>query len=217
MLIKRKIIEWWKCCRLFSWIEKRINRHFIKKLQNKDFTILCSNCIGGYIYHRLEQQFQTPTINTYIKPSEFIHFCLHLDYYLAQKLQFIDTPNDFPVAQLAGTGDIPTITILFIHEESMEDANQNWERRKVRVNKENLYVVYHLIDGLTAEDAKKLADFPCNNIVLLTAKPLPDIPWSYYIKPNMRYQYPYTYLGKNIFGMCHFEREFDYVSFLNKK
>ena len=74
-----------------------------------------------------------------------------------------------------------------------------------------------LYKGLTAEEAKMLAGFPCNNIVLLAAKPLPDIPWSYYIKPNMRYQYPYTYLGKNIFGVCHFEREFDYVSFLNKK
>ena len=217
MSIKRRIIEWWKRCSLFLFIQKRINRHFAKKLRNENFTVLCSNCIGGYIYHRLGQQFNTPTINTYIKPCDFIHFCLHLDYYLAQNLQFIDTSYDYPVAQLIGTREIPTITVCFIHEESVEDAKQNWERRKTRVNKENLYVIYHLIDGLTAEEAKMLAGFPCNNIVLLAAKPLPDIPWSYYIKPNMRYQYPYTYLGKNIFGVCHFEREFDYVSFLNKR
>lgn len=217
MSLKRRIIEWWKRCPLYLFVQKRINHHFMKKLQNENFTILCSNCIGGYIYHRLEQQFNTPTINTYIKPSEFIYFCLNLDYYLTQKLHFIETPNDYPIAQLIGNGDIPTITVSFIHEESIENANKNWERRKTRVNKDNLYVIYHLIDGLTVEEAKKLTGFPCNNIVLLTAKPIPEIPWSYYIKPKMQYQYPYTYLGKNIFGICHFERKFDYVSFLNKK
>ena len=36
------------------------------KLKNKDFSIICSNCIGGIIYNRLGQKFLSPTINLWM-------------------------------------------------------------------------------------------------------------------------------------------------------
>lgn len=217
MSLKRRIIESWKNCGLFLWIQKRINAFFMKKLENKDFTILCPNCIGGCIYHRVEQQFKSPTVNCHMSAQDFIQFCLHLDYYLAQELQFVEGLRDHPVAQLVGCGSIPTITIFFNHSEHKACAQEDWNRRKARIHKENLYIIYYMTDGLTVEEAKKLENYPCNNKVLFTSRPLPEVPWSYYIKPNFHSQYPYSYLGKNVLGIRDYERKFDFISFLNKK
>ena len=45
------------------------------KLINNDVTILCSDCIGGVIYNDFNMRFNSPTINLYIKPSDFVKFC----------------------------------------------------------------------------------------------------------------------------------------------
>lgn len=217
MSLKRTLINYWKNCTVFHFIQKNVNACFIRKLRNSDFTILCPNCIGGCIYHRLEQQFLSPTINCYIPAPDFVQLCLHLDYYLEQELQFIESGTDYPIAHLGGTGPFPEITIRFNHHKHEEDARSDWNRRKKRINKDNLYIILYMTDGLTIEEVKKLDDYPCNNKVLLTHKPIPEIPWSYHIEPNFRSQYPYAFLGKNVFGVRDYERKFDFVGFLNRK
>lgn len=47
------------------------NKFDRKKIKNKDYTILCNTCIGGVIYHDLNHEFLTPTINLYITASSF--------------------------------------------------------------------------------------------------------------------------------------------------
>lgn len=53
-----------------------------KKLKNKTFSLFLSNCNGGIIYHDLGLQFKSPTINLWISPKDFIHFCENLREYL---------------------------------------------------------------------------------------------------------------------------------------
>lgn len=217
MSLKRKIINYWKNCSIFLCIQKIINSHFIKKLHNQDFTILCPNCIGGCIYHRLEQQFRSPTVNCFMKTPDFVPFCLYLDYYLEQELHFVESSTNYPVAQLEGNGEIPTITIHFNHNDCEEGARNDWNRRKARINKENLYIILYMTDGVTIEEVKKLDPYPCNNKVVFSSKPVPEISWSFYIEPNFRSQYPYAYLGKDAFGIRDYEKKFDFVGFLNRK
>lgn len=52
-----------------------IVKKYKKNIQNKNFTIISSNCIGGLIYHDLGMQFKSPTINMYIKANDFIKLC----------------------------------------------------------------------------------------------------------------------------------------------
>lgn len=73
------------------------------------------------------------------------------------------------------------------------------------------------LDGVTEEQLHLLDDYPCNNKVVLTSKELPDIYWSKFIKRPNTGQYPDSYLGRNIFGLRHFEKKWDYVEFLNQK
>lgn len=147
---------------------------------------------------------------------DFVSFCMHLDYYLQQKLHFINTKINYPVAELRGDRTIPTITLNFNHASDSKEAEELWERRKVRINRKNLYVILYKLDGLTVEQAKQLEHFPCKNKILLTAEKLPEISWAYYIKPNERQQYASAYLGRDVFGKRWFEKKWDFVDFLNK-
>lgn len=209
----------WLKSRLFRWIDGIISTHFRKKLTNHDFSILCSNCVGGIFYHRLGERFLSPTINLWLKQPDFVRFCLHLDHYLEQKLVFIDTEYEYPVGQLAGIDNteksVPPITIYFNHAKSAEEAEEKWETRKGRIRRDNLFIMLYNLDGVSIDELRQLESITCRGKVVFTAKPIPAISWSCYIKPNLRKQYPYSYLGKNFFGMRHIEQEFDFVKFFN--
>lgn len=213
--MKQRIIDWWKNSLLFSIIDRTISNYYRKRLTNKEFTILCPNCIGGIIYHRFGCRFLSPTINMWMTAPHFVQFLLHLDIYISLPLNFVDT-NPCPIAEL-GDGEVTTIRLNFNHAKTIDEAREAWEKRKTRIRKDNLYIIMYKLDGITEEEIHMLDDYPCKNKVIFTSTPIPDVSWSYYIKPNMRARYPYNYLEKDAFGLRRFEKKFDVVSFLNKR
>lgn len=217
MLSYAKIKEIWKKSLLFKLVDNIISFYYCHRLKNDSFTILCPNCVGGTVYHRFRKQFLSPTINMWMSQVDFVNFVLNLDYYLAEELTFIDSENNYPVAIIGGGGNIPLITLNFNHSKNKEEAMNDWNRRKKRINKDNLYLIMYNLDGITTEQINLLNDYPCNNKVIFTAVSLPEISWSYYIKPNLKHQFPYNYLGKNIIGMTLLERKFNLANFLNHK
>lgn len=124
----------------------------------------------------------------------------------------------YPLGKLHGDGkNIPDIEIHFNHDPDPKEACRKWNDRKQRIDWANLYLICYNLDDITMDQLKQLEQFPCNNRVVLTKEPLPEISWSYYIEPKMKYKFPFAYLGKDVFGVRHFEKEWDYISFLNKK
>ena len=111
------------------------NKFDRKKIKNKDYTILCNTCIGGVIYHDLNHEFLTPTINLYITPAHFVKFLENLDYYLELQIEPLETKLKYPVGKL---GDI---IIYFKHYNSIEQAIKKWNERKKRINKDNLFIM----------------------------------------------------------------------------
>ncbi len=216
--IQRTVVQAWKNSWLFKKIDSLVSDHFRRKLINDDFSIICSNCIGGTIYHRLGKRFLSPTINLFIPERQFPDFCMNLKYYLAQEPEIVESELPYPLGKLRGDGkEIPEIEIHFNHDSDPIEACRKWNDRKKRINWDNLYLICYNLDGITVDQLKHMEEFPCNNRVVLTKEPLPSISWSYYIKPKMRYRFPLAYLGKDIFGVRHFEKKWDYVSFLNQK
>lgn len=212
----RTLLDAWKTSGVYRFADRKISAHFRRKLRNRDFTILCSTCIGGVIYHRLGQQFLSPTINLFMSQQDLVQLCLRLDDYLAQDLRFLsDRPENHPVGCLGG-GDLPEITIFFNHAGTAEEARRDWDRRKVRVNKDNLFIIIYYLDGITEEELRQLEKVPCRNRIVLTGTPLPGISWSHYIRQIPSHQYPHSYLEKDLFGVRYFEKKWDFVSFLNQ-
>ncbi len=180
-----------------------------KRLKNQDFTLLCSACLGGFIYHRLGKQFTSPTINLWLTQGDFIKFVCNLKYYVSLKLEFIETEEVTPVARL---GDL---TVHFPHSNSKEQAESEWERRKKRINYDNLYIILFDRDNYTLEELREVEKAECKNLALLTSKKL-DLDYAYYIKPKKGLDQQ-GYIDMNIFQIRRYERHWDYIGWLNSE
>lgn len=113
------------------------NKYERKELKRESFTIISNNCIGGVICHDLGVQFQSPTVNLYIRPHEFVRLCEDIDYYM--KLSLIELPYNeligYPVAML---GDI---TLYCKHYTSFDEVEKKWNERKKRIDWNHVYLM----------------------------------------------------------------------------
>lgn len=192
---------------LITWIRRKKNR---KKLKNDSFTILCSNCTGGIIYHELNKRFLSPTINLRISSKDFVKFLLNIDDYINKDLDFFKSEENCPCAHL---GDI---VIYFTHYDNQQDAEEKWRERIKRINWKNVYVILNDRDGVTHDDIKELLKFKCKNMVVFTSHMYYDCPNAFYM-PQFKGQecVGYTLNHLPITGEWFFERFFDYVGWLN--
>lgn len=188
-----------------NW-EKKVRR----RLKNRNFSIICSNCIGGIIYHRLGLRFLSPTINLWMYQYDFLKFASNIKEYLSHDLEFINTKYEFPVAKLND------ITIHFNHYKTKDEAKSCWEKRKERINYDNLFLIMYDKDGLTKEDIRKVGMIKCKGKIIISNNLYPEFNYVIRIPADMddintRYRFDInTWTGKR-----RFEESFDYVNWLN--
>lgn len=180
-----------------------------KRLKNSTFSLLTGNCIGGYIYHQLGLPFTSPTINMMIENQDFKKFVLNLDYYLSvEPIPFTDLR--FPEVPNAKIGDI---ILHFTHYNTTEEGIKAWNKRKSRLDLDNLYVIFSDID-LTEEDIKDLQNTKCRKIVIMTSKKF-DYSHCLYIPQYDGLPRVGELLGKTLSGKWRFEKYFDFVGWVN--
>jgi len=130
-----------KICNKLIWKTKVfINQ---KKITNRDFTVISQNCLGGVIYHDYGMNFYSPTINMFIEDENFLKLIENLEYYLSleaepyiEKFQDpFDSSISYPKIKV---GDIE---LCCLHYKNCQEAIDAWERRKKRVNLNNVYVI----------------------------------------------------------------------------
>lgn len=196
-----------------------------KQLINKNFTLLCNNCTGGFILHDLGLRFNTPTINMYFHLFDFFDFVEDLDYYLQKPLIQCDNPlydknaKDYPVAILQGDDSHKDIELHFMHYSSFEEANEKWETRKSRINRENLFVIW-TFKGLEKDEEiyNRAQNLPVENKVFFVNHPVDSrkYPSFYYIK-GFEKQVGLGLISEysDLMGHRYYD-QFDYVSWFNK-
>lgn len=117
---------------------------FQNKNNNKDFTLIARDCIGGVLYHQLGLKFLTPTINLFLTPTDFNYFCLNLKKYVKSALNNAKLMDfSYPVG-IISPKNLPSIYIHFMHYDSFSQAKKKWDERKKRINWNNIYVVSSL-------------------------------------------------------------------------
>ena len=204
--IKRKFLQ------LF---QGRINSKNRKRLipTNEPRTIISSNCNGGFISHYLGLRFESPTVNLFIKPTDFIKALNDFDKYFAPdaEIEEIKGEKDYPVGMLCGD-----VKIYFMHYDSFENAVEKWRERAKRINKNQLYVMMSERDGCTYEDLESFDKLPFESKVVFTHKQYHEIKSCYYIKGfENKGCVGELQLSMNILGKRYID-QFDYVSFLNR-
>lgn len=159
---------------LNSNLRSKINEKNRARLKNKDFSILSSNCNGGVMLHDLGLRFNSPFINLYLKPKDFIKYCSNISHYISCDLKFIDN-DKYPIAYL------DDVEIRFLHYTSNKEAEEKWISRTKRINLDNLFIVMTERDGCTYDDLLSFDALPIENKVVFTHKYYPDIKSSIYI------------------------------------
>lgn len=157
-------------------LRKKINKRNRDRLDNKDFSLLSSNCIGGFLLHDLGLRFNSPFINLWMKPGDFIKYLANMEYYEKLNIEFIrDESRSYPV------GKLKDVKIYFQHYKSREDAVTKWKERSERINKDNLFVIMTDRDGCTYEDLRKFDSLEIKNKIVFTHKEYPEFSSAYYI------------------------------------
>ncbi len=194
--------------RLLRWPINQKNR---KALRVRSVSVLASNCNGACICHDLGLPFQSPFVNLWMTPADFIEFLRRPREYLAQPLAFF-TPDGAgcPAAKLGG------LTIWFAHYASEEEAAAAWSRRAARIQWDALYVLMTDRDGCTYEDLRAFDALPYEHKTVFTHRPYPEIRTAVYIPGfeaapcvGVCSEYQNGHTGRKWYDA------FDYVAWLN--
>lgn len=112
------------------------------RLIKNPVTIISDDCWGGYVYHYLGLEFSSPLINTAWDKTEFSKFIQDPLFYLQMELTMIQegdlSKGIWPVGRL-GTAE-KNVQVQFVHNVDFMEAEQQWNRRKKRMNQNNILV-----------------------------------------------------------------------------
>lgn len=116
--------------------------------KNRDFSLISNNCWGGRIYEDYNLPYLSPTVGLFFYADDYIKFLKDLEVNLSSELKFLENSkyeianiyresnrNYYPIGVLNDD-----IEIHFLHYSTNQDAYEKWERRRKRVNFDNLYV-----------------------------------------------------------------------------
>ena len=193
---------------------KAINQTYQKRLTNQGMSVISANCVGAFILHDLNQPFNSPFVNLYLDPSDFVRYLQNIEFYQAQPLQFKQTEKPYPVGML---GDLE---VHFMHYHSEQEAKEKWEARSQRLDFNNLFIMMTDKDGGKGAKYEHLQAFdnlPYPNKVVFTHKPYPELESAFYIKGFENENEVgdlFTFSGWN--GEKYYD-QFDYVSWFNQK
>lgn len=156
--------------------EKKYRQKARKRLTNKNFTIISNNCWGGSVYEDLGLSYSSPTIGLFFFSPCYIKFIADLKENLKAPLQFTKVSkykkgnellqnNTYPVGLLNND-----IEIHFLHYKSEEEALEKWNRRKQRVNFQNLFLSFSDSEPCTISQIETFDKFPNKKVFFAANK-----------------------------------------------
>lgn len=191
-----------------------------KKIRNKDFTLLSNNCWGGGIYEELNLPYTTPVVGLFFHGPCYVKFLKNLKDNLSSDITFIET-SKYDTANLNRKnmeykypiGVIGDFEIHFLHYHSEQEAVEKWNRRKARINFENLYVQMSKNEYSDHAILKEFEQLPFKNKVILSSENFEDIKNLVYLPLTKELKN-----GGDLYGNPHlWRKEFDVVKWLNEK
>lgn len=157
--------------------------------------------------------FNSPFVNLWLKPRDFLRFCERMEYYLSVDLRFTSVEGiHYPV------GLIDDVMLYFLHYSTEKEAAEAWSRRKARVNLDNLFVIFTDRDGCTYEDLLRFDRLSIKNKVVFTHVDYKEIASAFYIPGFEKDASVGNLLAfKSRFSLKKYYDAFDYVSWFNGK
>lgn len=199
----------------FNFVAEHRRNKMRKKIENKNVSFLCPNCIDGILFHDLGLKFLSPTVNLMMTQTDFVKYVKHLEAYNKGNLVFFNH-KDFtcPCAKLCAQ-DLDDLVVHFTHYSTPEEALNKWNERKSRINFDNIFVFLEERDGLTYEELESLSALNVRGLVVFTAHKY-DLPYTVYIPKYADSGEVGNILRKNhLTEAREYESFFDFVSWFN--
>lgn len=163
-------VKWRLIDNCFSWLQR-------SKLKNKDFTIICNNCIGGGIYHKFGIKYTSPTVGLFFYLEDYIKLLENFEYYINQPLKFKNSSIHDKVNELRKTKNFPIgvlgddVEIFFMHYKDEAEAQAKWTRRVKRINYDNLFFIYSDAGDFCDDFLSRYEKLPFDRKIFFSATP----------------------------------------------
>lgn len=159
-------------------------------LKNKQFSLISNNCWGGLVYDAFGLPYLSPTIGLIIPSADFVRFCSNLSHYLSVDARLLseaeialqpkyvrDASKTYPV------GMVDDVVIIFVHYHDGGLAIEKWNRRRQRVNFDNLLLKFSDDFDFKKEDAFSFSQIAGTKIFFTKSKELAESfkPFSFFI------------------------------------
>lgn len=174
--LKRKLNKFKKTAK--EKIEKffyEIKRYFVKKsIKNRNFSVISNNCWAGRVYQYLDMPYLSPTAGLYFFAPDYIKFVSDLHKYLDTPLRFINPKESKYYEEIKRRnqtdkpiGILDDVEIVFLHYKTKEEAEEKWNRRKERVNFDNIIIKFSRMDLCTEKEIEQFDTLPFENKFVL--------------------------------------------------
>lgn len=108
-------------------------------------------------------------------PKDFLKMLHDLKRYMSLELKEVfEDGITFPI------GELKDIRVYFMHYSSFDEAREKWNKRRDRINYDNLFILFTNRDNCTYADLKDFDSLPYNKVVF-THKPFPELQSAVYI------------------------------------
>ena len=156
----------------------RIRRYFVRRaVKERDFTIISNNCWGGRTYQYFDMPYLSPTVGLYFYSEDYLKFVSDLHYYLNIPLKFISASQSKYYEELKKRGQtekvigvLDDVEIVFLHYKSEEEALEKWNRRKARINFNNVILKYSWSNLCEENHLEMFDNLPFDNKIMLVDK-----------------------------------------------
>ncbi len=121
------------------------------KLKESNISIISNNCWGGIIYQTLGLECKSPFKNLFLYDDDYLRLISNLEKYMELEPQFShyeDEPHSgikYPVLQ------IDDVQIHCNHVKDSKIAIDDWNRRKKKINYDNLFIEMYTSNREAAE------------------------------------------------------------------
>lgn len=129
------------------------------KLKESNVSIISNNCWGGVIYRTLGLECLSPFKNLSLEEKDYLKLLNNFKYYMGCELQFLEyaynknSKKNYPVMLL------DDVKVHCNHDTNPEDAVEKWNRRKEKINYNNLFAEMYTENKCTMEQFLKIEGY----------------------------------------------------------
>jgi uncharacterized protein (DUF1919 family) len=154
--------------------EKEYNKKQITRKPKKKWCIVSNNCYGTNYYRKNKREYDTPFVGMFIHSPDYIKLLDNFEYYmsiqvkpLANNLSKYSPNSTYPIGVIDSE-----IEIHFIHDNTINNAIEKWERRKLRMPKNINKCIFKLCDrdGFTKDIGQRFCSLPYKHKILFVCR-----------------------------------------------